>query len=335
MQKVKIALIGINKYSHAQPIISCIRKNSDIFDFAGYALTHDEDKLFPDIFKYLDGCRELTVDEIMNDKTIDAVAIETEEIYLTEYAALAAKHGKHIHMEKPGSTSIKAFEEMIKLVKEGGKAFNIGYMYRYNPIIRKLLERVKSGELGDIISVDADMSCYHPTKTREWLETFPGGIMFFLGCHLIDLILQIQGKPENIIPLNRPSGIDGVAAKDFGMAVFEYKNGVSVAKISAVQVGGFATRRVLVSGTKKTVEIKPLEISIAPNVLSTTATDFENASSWGDLGSTYNSGDFNRYDDMMKAFASMVRGEIQNPYTCDYELELYKALMTACAGEIQ
>ncbi len=285
------------------------------------------------MFKYLDGCKRLSVDEIMNDTSIEAVAIETEEIYLSEYATLAAKHGKHIHMEKPGGTSVSEFETLVDLVKKSGKTFNIGYMYRYNPIIRELLCRIKNGEFGEIISVDAQMNCYHPAATRQWLEAFPGGMMFYLGCHLVDLILQIQGKPENIIPLNRSSGIDGVSAQDFGMAVFEYKNGVSVAKTSAVQIGGFTTRRLLVSGTKKTVEIKPLELSTAPNVLETTATEFESGKAWGDLGETYLSGGFNRYDDMMKAFASMVRGECENPYTYDYELELYKTVMKACGGE--
>ena len=333
MRKIKIALIGLNRHSHAQPIISCIRKNDNIFDFAGYALTHNEDERFPEIFRYLEGCKRLSVDEIMNDTSIEAVAIETEEIYLSEYATLAAKHGKHIHMEKPGGTSVSEFEALIDLVKKGGKTFNVGYMYRYNPIIRDLLSRINSGEFGKIISVDAQMSCYHPTETRQWLETFPGGMMFFLGCHLVDLILQIQGKPENVIPLNRSSGIDGVSAQDFGMAIFEYPNGVSVAKASAVEIGGFTTRRLLVSGTKKAIEIKPLEFVSGENLLVSEAVEFENKQSWSDRGSSYKSGDFNRYDDMMKAFASMVRGECENPYTYDYELELYKTVMKACGGE--
>ena len=47
--------------------------------------------------------------------------------------------------------------------------------------------------------------------------------MFFLGCHLSDLILQIQGQPTRIIPLNKCSGLDA-NGEDFGMAVFEYRN---------------------------------------------------------------------------------------------------------------
>jgi len=37
---------------------------------------------------------------------------------------------------------------------------------------------------------------------------------------------------------------------------------------------------------------------------------------------------------MMAAFAAYVRGETENPYTLDYELELYKTILKAC-GEIE
>ena len=83
-------------------------------------------------------------------------------------------------------------------------------------------------------------------------------MMFYLGCHLVDLILQIQGEPDSIIPLNRRSGLNGCAGEDFGMAVFTYDRGVSFAKTSAVEIGGYARRQLVISGTKKTVELKRL-----------------------------------------------------------------------------
>lgn len=46
-------------------------------------------------------------------------------------------------------------------------------------------------------------------------------MMFFLGCHLMDPILQLQGVPERIIPLNKSTGYEGI---------LEYKNGVSYVK---------------------------------------------------------------------------------------------------------
>ena len=41
-----------------------------------------------------------------------------------------------------------------------------------------------------------------------------------------------------------------------------------------------------------------------------------------------------RYIDMMCAFAAMVRGERENPYTPDYELTLFKATLAACGEQV-
>jgi predicted dehydrogenase len=153
--------------------------------------------------------------------------------------------------------------------------------------------------------------------------------MFFLGCHLVDLILQIKGTPDNIIPLNRCTGMDGVTAQDFGMAVFEYKNGVSFAKTCAEELGGFERRQLVVCGSKGTVELKPLKTVACEgtDLLYTDERSYGTNDTWHTQGEFRRSDTFDRYESMLKAFAKMVRGEIKNPYTYEYELTLFETLM--------
>jgi predicted dehydrogenase len=329
MRKIRIAQIGTSINSHGRLIWESIVKQSDIFEVIGYALPENEREKFPEQVKSFGDYPELSVEEILNNPEIEAVTVETEEIYLTKYAQMVADAKKHIHMEKPGGTEPATFERLIDTVKSNGTVFHTGYMYRYNPYIIELIDQVKNGELGDIISVEAQMNCIHPKGTRQWLENFPGGMMFFLGCHLIDLILQIQGKPERVIPMNKCSGVDGVTSKDFGFALFEYKNGVSFAKTSAVELGGFERRQLVVTGTKKTVELKPLEWYVGNGMLETSRYEREHIN-WGIFTQKETCEPFDRYDAMMLGFASMVRGEKENPWSYDYELELYKTVLKAC-----
>lgn len=329
MKKIKIAQIGTSINSHGNEIFNTIKRLDDIFEIAGFVFPENEREKFPERMADFSGYRELTLEEVLNDPEIEAVTIETEEIYLTKYALMAAEHGKHIHMEKPGGVELADFETLIKLMKKSGKTFQTGYMYRYNPYILELKEQIKNGELGDIISIEAQMNCYHPKKVRDWLGNFPGGMMFFLGCHLIDLILSIQGKPKRIIPLHKSSGIDGVTAKDFTMTLFEYENGFSFAKSSAVEIGGFERRQIVVSGTKKTVELKPLEWNNDSEDNITTKSVYE-CENWHIASSKQQSHSFKRYDSMMKSFGEMVRGEQTNPWDYEYELELYKTVLKAC-----
>ena len=329
MRKVRIAQIGTSQHSHGGSIIKSLKKQSELFEVVGYALPENEREKFPQRMKDFDGLREMTVEEILNDPTIEAVTVETEEIYLTKYAQLAASAGKHIHMEKPGSQDCEAFEKMIETVRRNGTVFHTGYMYRYNPHVQELLAQIERGELGRILSVEAQMNCIHPKELRQWLENFKGGMMFFLGCHLIDLIFRIQGQPEKVHPFNRCSGLDSVTAEDQGMAVLEYKNGISFAVTNANQFGGFARRELVVTGSEKTVSLCPLEMFHEDGGQFTTWTEYSDTA-WGDRGTCRDSEPQDRYDSMMAGFAAMVRGEKENPYTLDYELALYKLVLQCC-----
>ena len=55
-------------------------------------------------------------------------------------------------------------------------------------------------------------ACFPPDSICEWLGSVPGGMMFFLGCHLVDLIMQIQGMPQRVIPMNKATGLNGVVS---------------------------------------------------------------------------------------------------------------------------
>ena len=202
MRKIKVAVIGINSLSHAQQICGSIKKQSDIFELVGYALPENEREKFPEVAALLDGYPEMTVEQILNDPQIEAVVIETEEIYLLKYAIMAAEHKKHIHMEKPGGQNPEEFQKLVSILKKNKTVFHTGYMYRYNPYVQELLQSVRAGELGQIISIDAEMNCFHTPQNRQWLSCFEGGMMFFLGCHLVDMVLQLQGDPLEIIPMN-------------------------------------------------------------------------------------------------------------------------------------
>lgn len=335
MKKIRIAQIGTSKNSHGNFIWNTLIRRSDVYEIVGYHFPENEREKFPSRAKAFDGYLELTLDQILSDPEIDAVAIETEEIYLTKYALMAAEAGKHIHMEKPGGRELADFERLVALAKEKGLVFSLGYMYRFNPEISSAVEKARSGELGKIISVEAQMNCRHPDPLRRWLGAFPGGMLFFLGCHMIDLIYRIQGEPLEVIPLSTSSGLGGVNTEDFGMAVYKYDGGVSFAKASDVEVGGFLRRQLVISGEKGTIEINPLEeLTDGPGYDQYTyTTESYDSNNWHEPREIKKSECYDRYEAMMLNFADLVHGK-ENPYTYDYELGLYKLILRSCGEEI-
>ncbi|MBQ9783723.1 MAG: Gfo/Idh/MocA family oxidoreductase [Clostridia bacterium] len=339
MRKIKIAQIGMNRYSHAPEIFHTMKIHPELFDLVGYALVEDErETCAAKIEKYFAGYPELTLEQILNDPTIEAVAVETDEIHLTKYAQMAVDHGKHVHMEKPGSQDFAEFERLIESARRGGKVFHIGYMYRYNPFIADAIARARAGELGHIYSVEAHMSRLDPKTTREWFGSFKGGMMFYLGCHLVDLVLQLQGMPTGVIPLNTATGLEGVDTEDLGFAVLQYPNAVSVIRMGGTEIGGFYRRQLVICGSKATVEIRPLEAAVSNATAKYMQYAEKDERFIGEDGHSksehYKSEPFQRYEEMLYAFAAMVRGEKENPYTLDYELALYRTVLQCCGMEV-
>ena len=327
MKKVRIAQIGTSHYSHGTAIFGSLCKQTDIFEIVGYALPENEDEKFPKDTEPFAPYRRMTVEEILSDPTIEAVAVETEEVYLLKYAKMVAKAGKHLHMEKPGSPSLADFRELVSILKEKNLAFSLGYMYRFNPTVKEVLSRIQSGEIGKVFAVEAHMGCKHDPVWRQWLENFPGGMMFFLGCHLVDLVYQIMGEPEAVLPLNAATGIDGVNTTDFGMAAFKYPNGTSIIKTCDSEYGAILRRHLLVTGEKGSFEIEPLEYGAADGMHAILGECLDPG--WQVEWKKTKSEPFDRYDNMMKNFAEIVRGK-ENPYGYDYELRLFELVMQAC-----
>ncbi len=337
MKKMKIIQIGIG-HDHATSAFNSILKQNDVFEVVGFAVPELEERKYADrVAEYRDerGIPYYSVENILNLDGIDGAVIETEERELVKYATMAALRGLHIHMDKPGGYSLAEFERLIEIVKEKKLAFSIGYMYRFNPKIIECFEKIKRGELGDIFCVEAHMDVAYGSEKRQWLSDmdFPGGMLFFLGCHLIDIIYRIQGEPEQIIPMSCATGYEGIDAVDYGMVAYKYKNGISFAKSCSMECGGFRRRQIVICGTKGTIELKPIEIlTDERDMLYSEMYEIYRKS--GMPGMHSRSENFNRFDDMMHRYASVAMGETENEYTYDYELGLYKLLMRSCGVKI-
>lgn len=339
MDKLKIIQIGVC-HDHGTSGFNSILRQPELFDVLGFVVTPEEfaeePKHCEEIIKeYRDdrGVKLYTVEEALTLDGVEAAAVECREQYLNKYAVMAARCGLHIYMDKPGGWELSEFEELVKEVKSRGLAFSIGYMYRFNPKIMEIERRIKNGEIGDVYCVEAHMDCEHTPEDRQRLAKFPGGMMFFLGCHLIELIYHIQGEPEEIIPMNCQTGFDGVTAEDYGMVVFKYKNGISFAKTCASECGGYMRRQFVVCGSEGTFEIKPLE-AFEPGTerdwLYTEMREVGKGQGWQFNGKFTKTNYFNRFDAMLKNFADVAKGRKENPYTYDYELSLFKLLLKSC-----
>lgn len=331
MKKVKVAQIGV-AHDHASGFMECVRRLSDVFEVVGVAEPDEANRSkFGGSAVYKD-LRWMTVEDILSDSSIEAVLVETDDWNLVSYGLECVRAGKHLQLDKPSGESVEDYEALMAVAKQKNLVVQLGYMYRYNPAIMYGLDAVRSGKLGDIYEVNAIMNTYHSKEKREWMGHFKGGIMHYLGCHMVDCVVNIMGKPDDIISYCGKTYFDGVDAVDRGFAVFRYKHGISTAEANAVERNGYGRRQLVVCGSKGTIEINPLE---NPTRIRETYTEDIQGNNYRNNAREVSVPPMSgRYDAMMLEFAEMVRGNKQNPYTYEYELMLQRACLRACGFDV-
>ena len=236
MKKIKIGQIGIG-HNHGEGKMLAARKFPELFEIIGYAEENEEwieKRGNMDCYKDL---KRMSVEELI--EKCDAILIETDIWNLTKTAQKCIDAGKHIHLDKPASGTLEEFETLLNTAKEKNLVVQLGYMYRYNFAIQKLMNMINSGELGEIYQIDAEMSTFHDVKYREWLNKFKGGSMYIFGSHLVDLVVSILGEPKNVFPFIKQTGFEGVYSDDNCFAVLEYDKAIARITNLSVEVNGW------------------------------------------------------------------------------------------------
>ena len=140
----------------------------------------------------------MTEKELLSTPGLQAVAVETEVSSLLPTAEKCIATGKHIHLDKPPGDDLKRFERLLDDATRQKLVVQLGYMYRYNPAVITMHRILRQGWLGTPFEVHSVMSKVVPPENRADLTRYPGGIMFELGCHIVDLTVQALGKSSKV-----------------------------------------------------------------------------------------------------------------------------------------
>ncbi len=331
MKKIKIGQIGIGHNHGAAKAADC-RRLSDIFEFVGVAVP-DEDAEYTkrkelEVYKCVPF---MSVEELLGVEGLDAVLVETTVPNLVSYGQMAIDRGLHIHLDKPAGENFEEFEKLLSDAKAKKLAVQMGYMYRYNPGVLYAFEQIEKGRLGNVHTIDAHMSTEHMPDFRKYLSQFRGGTMYIFGCHLIDIIVKVKGKPKKIVPFNVSTGNNGYDFPDNCCAALVYDDGTCFVRTSSVEINGWGRRQIVFCGTEGTIEIKPIE-----NPMIVTEAYAGEGSSWRDTHhDVHPEPQAHRYINMLTDFAKMIRGEGENPYTYEHDLYVHKATLAACGFDIE
>ncbi len=135
-----------------------------------------------------------SVEELCASPNVDAVYIATPNLLHAEHAIIAAKHKKHIIVEKPMAMNLAECDAMNEAAEKYGVKLLCGHTHSFDPPIRKIREIVKSGELGKLCMINTwnyNEFMYRPRMKHELAMT--RGVVLNQGPHHVDVVRLIGG----------------------------------------------------------------------------------------------------------------------------------------------
>ena len=141
---------------------------------------------------------------ILKDPQIDAVVLATPHSLHPKQIAQAAKAGKHVFVEKPMTLTRKSAEKAVEACRAAGVTLGVGFNRRYAPAFVEMMRRIRAGEIGDVLHIEAAHSGptgYGLAKQSAWRATreeAPAGGMTARGIHTLDSMIQIAGLVTSV-----------------------------------------------------------------------------------------------------------------------------------------
>ena len=199
--KIRIGQIG-TAHAHAAGKMETMRASEE-YEVVGVVEPDAERRAAVDASKTYAGVPWMTEEQLLGTPGLQAVVVETLVKDLVPTAARCIAAGKHIHLDKPAGESLSEFKRLLDDATNRKLTVQMGYMLRYNPAFQLCFQLVRDGVLGDVFSIDAAMSKALGAAERRNLIPYRGGAMFELGCHVIDAVITVMGRPAKVTPYSR------------------------------------------------------------------------------------------------------------------------------------
>ncbi|MBN1863352.1 MAG: Gfo/Idh/MocA family oxidoreductase [Victivallales bacterium] len=331
MKKIKIGQIGVC-HEHAAGKISALRGMPDVFEIVGIVDDRGSKsaRFAGGDLKPYEGLKWMTEEELFKVPGLQAAAVETPNAGLVPTAIRCMERGLAMHMDKPGGEDLKLFGHLRKGCEDRRLPFQMGYMFRNNPAIQFSQRIIREGWLGEIFEIQAGMSHnYGGDDYQTYLGEFKGGIMFNLGCHLIDFIIPMLGRPEGITPFLKSTPGFPDTIKNNCMAIFEYPHATVTLRACSLEVEGLSNRRLKICGTKGTIELCPMErfdgkpLKMRLSLLQGNA-EYAAGTHTVDFGIRRD-----RYADQLFELANIINGKMENTYGYEHDYLVQETLLAA------
>ncbi len=281
------------------------------------------------------------IEELLAIDEIQAVYIASPVFAHKDQAFAAANAKKDILIEKPVGITAKEAEEIAAYCESQGVKLGVGFMMRFHAYHQKMKEIVQSGQIGEIVSARAQLTCWYPEMENCWRQDIKlsgGGAMMDMGVHCVDLIRYITGLEAKAAAGFCGNQVFKYSVEDAGGVLMQLENG-AVAYVDAnfnipdaaakCKIEFYGTKgSIFAQGTIGQVEGGEIEVLCADD-----SAGYDASQDRGEIQSLDVQVEFgNMYTKEIEAFGRAVAGEGEVPITAADAIASQKVIEAAYAS---
>jgi len=205
-------------------------RNLRALGYKNFILYHTGKSILPDD-EILDIPTEHNLAKALAHKPVATIITNPTALHMS-VALAAAKAGSHLFLEKPISHTMDGVEDLRRLAKRKKLIVQVGFQFRFHPLLRKIKRLLEENKIGPIVSVQAHWGEYLPDwhKGEDYhlsysaREELGGGVLLTL-CHPFDYMRWLIGEIDSVSAVQSRSGGLKIDVEDSADVLLNFKSG--------------------------------------------------------------------------------------------------------------
>lgn len=178
---------------------------------------------------------------ILQDPTINGVAIVTPAAQHAQMCIDALHAGKHVFVEKPLALTMSDAERISHAVAASGKTLMVGHLLQYHPAVKKLKEMMAEGILGKVLFVRSHRLNFGKIRSEET-------VLWSFAPHDLSVILSLVKEAPTKVSAEGKSCCND-AIEDLVTVQLDFASGLK-AEVVVSWVHPFKEQKLVVIGEK-------------------------------------------------------------------------------------
>ncbi len=188
--------------------------------------------------------------DLIDDPSIQAIAVATPVATHFDIALAALRAGKHVWLEKPMTETSEQARILVEEAEKRGLVLLVDHTFIYTGAVQKMGEIIKSGELGDVFYYDS-------IRVNLGLFQRDVSVISDLAVHdfsILDYLLDEHPVAVSASGTNHFAG----TPENLAYVTLFYESG-TIAHINISWLAPVKVRQILIGGSKKMIAYNDLE----------------------------------------------------------------------------